>query len=150
MYYSPGIVSLRAKKHAFTMEARPAPALPLVQAEETHVEAISDPGNELRVRIAVTPSKELRGNATKYYINFGDDPALKGSANKMIGVGPAALMEHEFPRSGVYTVHIRVAVKPPEVHREPFPSLPPSESDLYTTVEIIEIALRVGGSGSTR
>jgi hypothetical protein len=150
MYYSPPGVSLRAKKHTFTVEARPAPALPLVQSEEIHVEAISDPSNTLNVRIAVTPSKELRRDDTKYYINFGDDPALKGSTNKMIAVGPAALMEHVFPRPGTYTIHISVAVKPQGAHREPFPSLPPAESDLYTTVDGIEIVLRVGGSASAR
>ncbi|HYK05152.1 MAG TPA: PKD domain-containing protein [Thermoanaerobaculia bacterium] len=144
LYYSPPIVSLRAKKQSFTLEAKPGAALPILQSEEAHVEAVSDLSNPLRVRIAVTPSKELRRDDTKYYINFGDDPKLKGSTNKMIAVGPAALMEHVFPRPGLYTVRVIVAAQMPNARRDPFPALPPRENDLYSTEEIVEIAVRVG------
>jgi hypothetical protein len=120
-----------------------------LHSEEAHVEVVSDPSDELRVRIAVAPAARFRRHDTKYYINFGDDPAIRGAMNKMIAVGPAALMEHVFPKSGEYTIHVGVATRMPESVRASDPSrsrpaLPPSEHDMYTVAEAIVIKLHVG------
>lgn len=148
-YYTPNSVYLGIKRRDFTLTALPATVLPTVHSEQAHVEVVSDPSDELRVRIAVSPGARFRRHDTKYYINFGDDPAIRGAMNKMIAVGPAALMEHVFPKSGRYTIHVGVATRMPESVRASDPSLsrpalPPSEDDMYTVAEAIVIKLRVG------
>jgi hypothetical protein len=150
-YYTPGSWSLRGEKsQAFTLSALPASALPTVHSEENHVEVVADPNDALRVRIAVTPVARVRRHDTKFYINFGDDPAIRGDMNKMIAVGPAALMEHVFPRPGLYKIRVNVARRMSESVRAGDPShsehpiLPPSENQMYVVVEVITINLRVG------
>jgi len=149
-YYTPNSVYFRSvKSHVFTLTALRAAALPTVHSDEAHVEVVSDPSDPLRVRIAVAASARLRRDNTKYYINFGDDPSIRGAMNKMIAVGPAALMEHVFPRTGQYTIHVHVATRMPERVRASDPNLsrpklPPSENQMYVVAEVIVIDLRVG------
>lgn len=149
-YYTPNSVYFRSvRSRVFTLTSLPALALPTAHSDEAHVDVVADPSDRLRVRIAVAPSARLRRDNTKYYINFGDDPAIRGDMNKMIAVGPAALMEHVFPRSGQYTIKVHVATRMPESVRASDPSLsrpklPPLESEMYVVAEVIIINLRVG------
>src|ERR1043166_5107371 len=146
-YYGPGVVALDEKQYAFDITARPSAALPIVSSEEAHVEAVAYPDDLLRVRMAISTREKLRRDDTKYYINFGDDPQLRGSTNKMIAVGPSALTEHVFPRPGTYVARIAVAVKF-ATKRKPAPLLPPRESDLYSATDFIKVTLHVGNASS--
>jgi hypothetical protein len=143
-YWAPKTIEFGGKSYDFTLKPQPSPALPTVNSEEAHVEAVSDPSDALRVRMSVTPRRDLRRGDTKYYINFGDDPAITGDTNKMIAVGSAALMEHVFPRRGQYKIEVTVAEKMSESQREKYPEQPPSEGDMWAIKDIITINLLVG------
>ena len=142
-YYTPGSIRLSAKQYAFAITAHPSSVLPFIASTASHAEAVADPSEVLRVRMSVSAREHLRRGDTKYYINFGDDPTIKGGMNKMIAVGPSAIAEHVFPRPGTYVVHVTVALRA-SGDRGAAPPLPPSESDLYSTAEFIKIMLRVG------
>jgi hypothetical protein len=141
-YYTPGVVRLSAKQYAFTITARPSFALPLVMSKEAHAEVVAYPKEALRVRMSVSAREQFRKDDTKYYINFGDDPAFQGDTYKMIAVGPSALAEHVFPRAGTYVMRVSVVVK----------SVPRQSSDgvLYSTAEFVNITLHVGEAASPR
>jgi len=108
IYYGPRKIDLMAVTKSPTFAAL-LPGMVARDPQTNSSVAVERVGNDphwLRLRIESAP--RFRTNRTKYYINFGDGNPHEGGFD-VVTLGPAAVVEHRYPRDGTYALYVAVA-----------------------------------------